>query len=260
MNHLDLEARQRPPRDRETRPDHSGGADPLRGGVHVVGGERTAEVVQGHEVEVVEGHVQEAAEVRLLRVLGPSARMRWRRKRACRRATGRGYPGWPSLSASAAAMAWSCSSDWRMRRETCIWEVPRIAPISRCLRSAVKRSRSTSRLRAGAVAARVPGRRTRAKASPPRTPAAKNPAAAKRSAAASRPRRAAASAPRGQTRAKVLDALKDGPTTAGEIAATTGIGRGSASTTLTKLAKSGDVAKPGSTVAVGRFRPVHEQE
>jgi predicted Rossmann fold nucleotide-binding protein DprA/Smf involved in DNA uptake len=108
----------------------------------------------------------------------------------------------------------------------------------------------------GGVAARVPGRRTRAKASPPTaTAAAKKPApakqpapaktspAAKKSAAAGRPRRAAASAPRGQTRAKILDALKDGPKTAGEIAAATGIGRGSASTTLTKLAKSGDVVK-----------------
>jgi DNA-binding transcriptional ArsR family regulator len=96
----------------------------------------------------------------------------------------------------------------------------------------------------GGVAARVRGVRTPAKASSPRaTPAAKKPAAAKRSGAAGRPRRVAASAPRGQTRAKVLDALKDGPMTAGEIAAATGIGRGSASTTLTKLAKSGDVVK-----------------
>jgi DNA-binding transcriptional ArsR family regulator len=96
----------------------------------------------------------------------------------------------------------------------------------------------------GGVAARVPGRRTRANASSPKaTAAAKKPPAAKKSAAASRPRRAGAAAPRGQTRAKVLDALKDGPKTAGEIAAATGIGRGSASTTLTKLAKSGDVVK-----------------
>ena len=102
----------------------------------------------------------------------------------------------------------------------------------------------------GGVVARVPGRRARAKASSPReTAAAKKPSAAKTSApakkspAASGPRRAAAPAPRGQTRAKILDALKDGPKTAGEIAAATGIGRGSASTTLTKLAKSGDVVK-----------------
>jgi DNA-binding transcriptional ArsR family regulator len=96
----------------------------------------------------------------------------------------------------------------------------------------------------GGVAARVRGRRTPAEASSQRTTAAaKSPAAAKRSAVASRPRRAAAAAPRGQTRAKILDALKDGPKTAGEIAAATGIGRGTASTTLTKLAKSGEVVK-----------------
>ena len=102
----------------------------------------------------------------------------------------------------------------------------------------------------GNVAARVRDRRTPARASSSRTtaaakhvPAAKKSSPAKRSGAASRPRRAAASAPRGQTRAKVLEALKDGPKTAGEIAAATGIGRGSASTTLTKLARSGAVVK-----------------
>jgi DNA-binding transcriptional ArsR family regulator len=102
----------------------------------------------------------------------------------------------------------------------------------------------------GGVAARVRGRRASAKASSPgttaaaeRSRAAKKSPPAKRSAAASGPGRAAASAPRGQTRAKILDALKDGPKTAGEIAAATGIGRGTASTTLTKLAKSGDVVK-----------------
>ena len=101
----------------------------------------------------------------------------------------------------------------------------------------------------GGVAARVRGRRTpKASSSSTTTAAKRSPAAkksppAKRSGTASRPRRAGASAPRGQTRAKVLEALKDGPKTAGEIAAATGIGRGSASTTLTKLAKSGAVVK-----------------
>jgi predicted Rossmann fold nucleotide-binding protein DprA/Smf involved in DNA uptake len=96
----------------------------------------------------------------------------------------------------------------------------------------------------GGVGARVRGRRTPAKASSQRTTAAATSSpSAKRSAAASRPRRAASSAPRGQTRAKILEALKDGPKTAGEIAQATGIGRGTASTTLTKLAKSGQVVK-----------------
>ena len=62
-----------------------------------------------------------------------------------------------------------------------------------------------------------------------------------------RPRPATASsgarAPRGQNKAKVLDALKDGPMTASEIAKVTGIGTGTVSTMLTKMAKSGDLAK-----------------
>ena len=96
----------------------------------------------------------------------------------------------------------------------------------------------------GGVGARVRGRRTPAKASSQTTTAAaKRSPAAKRSAAASGRKRTAAPAPRGQTRARILEALKDGPKTAGEIAEATGIGRGTASTTLTKLAKSGEVVK-----------------
>jgi predicted Rossmann fold nucleotide-binding protein DprA/Smf involved in DNA uptake len=54
---------------------------------------------------------------------------------------------------------------------------------------------------------------------------------------------APARAPRGQNKAKVLDALKDGPMTASEIAKVTGIGTGTVSTMLTKMAKSGELAK-----------------
>ena len=50
-------------------------------------------------------------------------------------------------------------------------------------------------------------------------------------------------APRGQNKAKVLEALKRGPMTASEISNTTGIATGTASTLLTKLAKSGEVTK-----------------
>jgi predicted Rossmann fold nucleotide-binding protein DprA/Smf involved in DNA uptake len=57
--------------------------------------------------------------------------------------------------------------------------------------------------------------------------------------AASAPRRA----PRGQNKGKVLDALKDGPMTASEIAKVTGIGTGTVSTMLTKMAKSGELVK-----------------
>jgi DNA-binding IclR family transcriptional regulator len=52
-----------------------------------------------------------------------------------------------------------------------------------------------------------------------------------------------ARAPRGQNKVKVLDALKDGPMTASEIAKVTGIGTGTVSTMLTKMAKSGELAK-----------------
>ena len=60
-----------------------------------------------------------------------------------------------------------------------------------------------------------------------------------------RPRRGGGgrAAPRGQTRARIFDALKDGPKTAGEIAEATGVPRGTASTTLSKLAKTGEVVK-----------------
>jgi predicted Rossmann fold nucleotide-binding protein DprA/Smf involved in DNA uptake len=60
---------------------------------------------------------------------------------------------------------------------------------------------------------------------------------------AAKPASAPARAPRGQNKAKVLDALKDGPMTASEIAKATGIGTGTVSTTLTKMAKSGEIAK-----------------
>ena len=59
------------------------------------------------------------------------------------------------------------------------------------------------------------------------------------------PKRASASAraPRGENKAKVLEALKDGPMTASEIAKVTGIGAGTVSTMLNKMAKSGELAK-----------------
>ena len=50
-------------------------------------------------------------------------------------------------------------------------------------------------------------------------------------------------APRGQNKAKVLEALKGGPMTASEISKTTGIATGTASSLLTTLAKSGEVTK-----------------
>jgi CRP-like cAMP-binding protein len=50
-------------------------------------------------------------------------------------------------------------------------------------------------------------------------------------------------APRGQNKAKVLEALKDGPMTAAEVAKVTGIATGTVSTMLTKMAKSGELTK-----------------
>jgi predicted Rossmann fold nucleotide-binding protein DprA/Smf involved in DNA uptake len=55
--------------------------------------------------------------------------------------------------------------------------------------------------------------------------------------------RAPARAPRGQNKAKVMEALKGGPMTASEIAKVTGVGTGTVSTMLTKMAKTGEVAK-----------------
>jgi hypothetical protein len=50
--------------------------------------------------------------------------------------------------------------------------------------------------------------------------------------------------PPGATKARVLGALTDGKAmTAGEVAAATGLARGTVSTTLSKLAKTGDVVK-----------------
>jgi CRP-like cAMP-binding protein len=83
----------------------------------------------------------------------------------------------------------------------------------------------------------------RSRVSDSRRPAAKP---AERSNRASAPKRASASAraPRGQNRAKVLEALNgDGPMTASEIAKATGIGTGTVSTLLTKMAKSGELVK-----------------
>ena len=50
--------------------------------------------------------------------------------------------------------------------------------------------------------------------------------------------------PPGATKRRVIQALSDGSAkTAGEVAATTGITRGTVSTTLSKLAKTGEVVK-----------------
>jgi CRP-like cAMP-binding protein len=123
----------------------------------------------------------------------------------------------------------------------------RIAQIEQQLRQHRDLSDELDRLRDAlgrlerGVGARVRGRRVRGNDAEVRPTAGT--ATTKRATTERQQRRGAAAAPRGQTRAKVLAALKDGPKTAGEIAAMTGVPRGSASTTLSKLAKSGEVVK-----------------
>jgi CRP-like cAMP-binding protein len=85
-------------------------------------------------------------------------------------------------------------------------------------------------------------KRAGAQAGASRRPAAR-PADGSKRASAGKRASAPARAPRGQNKAKVLEALKDGPMTASEIANVTGIGRGTVSTMLNKMAKSGELAK-----------------
>jgi CRP-like cAMP-binding protein len=112
------------------------------------------------------------------------------------------------------------------------------------LRDALSRLEGGARSRVGAP------RRSR-KPTPKPAGSAPRPTAAKRASAPARAPRTSASkpasrparAPRGQNKAKVLDALKAGPMTASEISKATGIATGTVSTLLTKLAKSGELAK-----------------
>ena len=93
----------------------------------------------------------------------------------------------------------------------------------------------------------------RAQASPPRK-------ASERPVARARPRsqaqaRAGRRTPPGATKAKVLAALSDGKAmTAGEVAAATGLARPTVSTTLSKLAKSGEVRKADRGYALPESR------
>jgi predicted Rossmann fold nucleotide-binding protein DprA/Smf involved in DNA uptake len=52
-----------------------------------------------------------------------------------------------------------------------------------------------------------------------------------------------ARAPRGQNRRLILEAIRDAPKTAGDVAKQTGIGRPTVSTTLTKLVSDGAAVK-----------------
>jgi predicted Rossmann fold nucleotide-binding protein DprA/Smf involved in DNA uptake len=109
------------------------------------------------------------------------------------------------------------------------------------LRSALARLEGEVRSRVtGGLGGRQP-------ASAPTSTAAPKAAAKRNSAAgpgaAGEPKRAAARTPRGQNKAKILQALKDGPKTASEISKQTGIGTGTVGTTLTKMANAGEIVK-----------------
>jgi CRP-like cAMP-binding protein len=95
--------------------------------------------------------------------------------------------------------------------------------------------------RSSRTPARKPPARTRSQATKPAASAAKRTPARRTSASATRsPRRTAP----GATKAAVLAALAGGDAmTAGEVAAKAGLARGTVSTTLSKLAKSGEVQK-----------------
>ena len=112
------------------------------------------------------------------------------------------------------------------------------------LRDALSRLEGGARSRVG-----VPRRGRKPAPEPassaPRTSGSKpasTPARTPRTSAA-KPTSTPARAPRGQNKAKVLDALKDGPMTASEISKATGIPAGTVSTLLSKMAKSGELAK-----------------
>ena len=87
----------------------------------------------------------------------------------------------------------------------------------------------------GEVRARVDDRRRRQRPVPqPTAPAPKDTSPA---------RSTNARAPRGENKTKILAALEGGPKTASEIANETGIKAGTISTSLSKLAKTGEVVK-----------------
>jgi predicted Rossmann fold nucleotide-binding protein DprA/Smf involved in DNA uptake len=89
----------------------------------------------------------------------------------------------------------------------------------------------------GGLRARVDGRRRRQRPVTQRTTA---PAPKERAAPA---RGTSARAPRGENKKKILAALQSGSKTASEIANETGIKASTVSTSLSKLAKTGEVVK-----------------
>jgi len=115
----------------------------------------------------------------------------------------------------------------------------------RAARSAVSELRSL----ADEIERRLPSSSRSAAARAGQGRRAQRPAGKRKRPAAPRPETAAAAgtngarAPRGQNKAMILASLKSGPKTASEIAKETGIGTGTVSSTLSKMATAGEVAK-----------------
>jgi biotin carboxyl carrier protein len=116
----------------------------------------------------------------------------------------------------------------------------------RALSDELERLKSALSRLEGGVRPRVDGRRRRQQPVTQRTtaPAPKNTSPA---------RSTNARAPRGQNKKKILAALKDGPKTAAEIANETGIKASTIGTSLTKLAKAGEVIKADRGYALPKY-------
>jgi CRP-like cAMP-binding protein len=125
--------------------------------------------------------------------------------------------------------------------------------IERRLPSATPKESATAKTAGRTTTRRSPATTARASRSRPAGAntggSAQRPVTQRKRDAAPRPKTAAAPtasgarAPRGQNKAKILESLKAGPKTAAEIAKETGIGTGTVSATLTKLATAGEVVK-----------------
>jgi CRP-like cAMP-binding protein len=98
----------------------------------------------------------------------------------------------------------------------------------------------------GAVRTQVSGERRARRPTAKAGSSARNPATSSDGATVTRTAKRAnapARAARGQNKATVLEALKAGPMTASEVSKVTGVSAGTVSTMLTKMAKTGEVAK-----------------
>ena len=102
-------------------------------------------------------------------------------------------------------------------------------------------TRRSSATRRTATARKAPARR--AGSTTARRPASTRRRTTTTARAASATRAGATTAPRGQNKAKILESLKAGPQTASQIAGKTGIATGTVSSTLTKMAKAGEIVK-----------------